>query len=229
MFGLSTLGPLNTGFSFPAPQISQPTVFNKEAIPSTQGKNNMGVNAGGAATGAASGAVAGTTVMPGWGTLIGGVIGGIAGLFTPKSSQAAPATGTTAGLASPSTGASGMPSLLGALGSGLSSIPFLPSSNTQTNTQMQSVTQSNSMNVQNVLGGSAFGGVDPATGNFDIFKTISDVFQIRDAQAAQVTSGGGVVSAAGVTTNEGAPNYIPMILLAAGGVGLLYIFTKKGK
>ena len=44
----------------------------------------MAINWGGAAGGAASGAAAGTMVNPGWGTVIGAGIGGLAGAFSGK-------------------------------------------------------------------------------------------------------------------------------------------------
>lgn len=41
----------------------------------------MTLNTQGAAQGALGGAAAGTAVVPGWGTAVGGIIGGLGGLF----------------------------------------------------------------------------------------------------------------------------------------------------
>lgn len=202
------------GFNFPIQEVRPQTTLPLQGakMPSLTG----------ALQGAGSGAATGTAVNPGWGTAIGGVLGGIAGLF-PKKGAAAPAGSTAEGLAAPS-GSVG--TLLGALGAGLSTIPF--TRNEQTNVQTQTVNQDNAVNVSNIIGGRPFGGVDTETGEFDIFQTMADVFAIREAQKASIIAGPAAGAAAGAAKEEG-QNISGLLLLAGGALLLVYFLTGKGK
>lgn len=179
----------------------------------------MGVNWGGAGQGAASGAATGTAVSPGWGTAIGGVIGGIAGLFSPKSKDAAKPASTTAAPGYTDAFTKGLGSLFGEGGGGF--LPFMGGGSSPTNvTQTQDVNQSTNLNVQNVIGSSPFGGFDPETG-LDPFKTIADVFAIKNA-----SGGGTMILPSGTPSTQKSFNILPIILIGGGVAAFLLL---KGK
>lgn len=196
---------------------SQPVVY-------TRGKDVA--NLGGAVSGAGNGAITGGSFGGGWGALIGGVVGGIGGLFSKK-----PAQETSPAAVLPA-GGSAMPSLTDALSLGLGSLGRSRGAPVNVN-QSQNVDQATNINLTNIIGGREFGGTDLETGDFDVFKTISDVFAIQDAmKAAQVsgtTANTGAVTAANAPATAAAKsnltNYLVIGALAVAGI---YLF-KKGK
>lgn len=174
------------------------------------------VDLSGALAGAGSGATTGAVVSGGnpIGAAIGAGVGLLTGLFGSKDKGGA-ATGSSGGLGD-------------AFAAGLSTLGLGGKSTPMNVTQSQSVTQGNSVNVTNVLGGRAFGGVDE-TGNFDTFQAISDVFAIKSAMDASQSSGGEWVAggASQIVPTQSGSNLTPLLLIAAGGGLLWLIFGGK--
>lgn len=174
------------------------------------------VDLSGALAGAGSGAATGAAISGGnpIGAAIGAGVGILDGLFGNKKGAGA-ATGSGGGLSD-------------AFAAGLSAIGLGGKQQPVNVTQSQSVTQGTSVNVSNILGGKAFGGVDE-TGNFDTFQAISDVFAIKSAMDASQAGGGEWVagSAAEIVPTKSSSNLTPLLLIAAGGGLLWLIFGGK--
>ena len=192
--------------SFVSPGIG--TVTAPYSTGQTGGKDmDWGSIFGGATGGAATGAVAGGPIGAG----IGAVLGGLGGLSDKGASGSMPGLGDALTL--------GLGSLFG--GGKSAATPMVI-------TQTQNVNQATQVDVQNVLG-RAFGGGVTEDGTFDVFKTLGDVFTLRDAMTAAATSGdtvvGGVSSVPTTTTKT---NWTPIILIG-GGVLALFLFMRKGK
>jgi hypothetical protein len=197
---------------FPAPTVAAPVTsyITPVSTGQTGGKDmDWGSLFGGAAGGAATGAVAGGPIGAG----IGGVLGGLGSLFSPSK------TGTS----------SGMPGLSDALTLGLGSL-FGGGKSAATPmviTQTQNVNQATQVDVQNVLG-REFGGGLASDGTFDVFKTLGDVFTIRDAMQAgtgETVSGGTPVS---FQTAPAKSNLMTYLLIGGALVGG-YLLLRKGK
>lgn len=228
VFGLGPISGILGGYSSPYLSGAGDLARITASQPAFNTRGNDVASLGGAVSGAGNGAITGGSVGGGWGALIGGVVGGVAGLFSKK-----PAAQESSPAAALPAGGSSMPSLTDALTFGLGSLGRSQGAPVNVN-QTQNVGQDTNINLTNIIGGREFGGTDLATGDFDVFKTISDVFAIQDAmKAAQQTTGG--ATSTGSVTAANAPavasaksnltNYLVIGALAVAGI---YLF-KKGK
>lgn len=226
VFGLGPISGLLSGFGSPYLSGGGDLARVTAPQPAIYTRGNDVANLGGAVSGAGNGAITGGSFGGGWGALIGGVVGGIGGLFSKK-----PAQETSPASVLPAGGSS-MPSLTDALSFGLGSLGRTQGAPVNVN-QSQNVAQDTNINLTNIIGGREFGGTDLTTGDFDVFKTISDVFAIQDAMKAAQTSGGtvntGAVTAANAPATAAAKSNLTNYLFIGGLVlAGIYLF-KKGK
>jgi hypothetical protein len=125
------------------------------------------------------------------------------------------------GKGSPAGGSTGLPE---ALGLGLGSLFSSKSSNVST--QTQNVGQNTNVDVNNVLGGRPFGNYDAATGSFDDYQAISDVYAIKAAQdQARLAQSASVTPAPIVQETKKALNFLPLIV--AGGLALTFVILRR--
>lgn len=158
---------------------------------------------GGSAAGTAAG-LALTPVLGPFAPLAGGFLGGLIGGGKPS--------GSSGGLGD-------------ALNAGLGSLFGSSSKSSNVSNQSVSTDQSTAVNVQNVLGERKFGNYDEATGEFDTFQAISDVFAIKTAQDQARLAMPATQTAAPAAASSKPLNFLPLII--AGGLAVVFYLSKK--
>jgi len=162
--------------------------------------------------GTAAGTAAGLALTPILGPL-GPIAGSFLGGLLGGGGKAARPGGSNAGLG-------------GALQSGIGSL-FGSSSSNESN-QVVNTDQGTSVTVSNVLGGRPFGNFNQATGEFDEFQALSDVFAIKEAQLAArlAEEAKKPKDTASGTADQGKKlNFAP--LAVAGGLALVFILMRR--
>lgn len=207
--------------SLPAPELGR-SVITSTPTPAPSFSGNYGgdmgkLDLGNAASGAVSGAASGASVGGPIGGVIGGVLGGLANAWSDKPAGASGGGG--GGLASAFTQG------LGSLGIPGSGGGFFGGTTTQEVTQVQSVDQTNSINVQNILG-RPFGEFNSEDQTFNPVTLISDVFRIKDAQDQQAASAAGPVSRGAQIVSSGA-KIDPIMLIAGAALVLFAVLMSK--